>query len=307
MYNNVTNSLGNSVAQKFEANGKELNEEPGIQWHDFGARNYDAALGRWMNLDPLAEKYYEYTPYNYVGSNPIIRTDPTGMDWYTDKDGNYHFNPELNEENSKEILKKGQKYVGQEKFLFRSTYKGQGVGGQSYMLNSDGSVTDYNKDDNGAIDSGSSVEIWGKTITAYDDKPSENLTKNGDTFKSIDGNTYKFQNNEWVKLSGNLMDASFLRVGSTGLVSAGNNTIIMDQAQITQMMKSNLSNLTDIQGFTSGMVIGTVVSKKPPLPNGIAVSLTILYNQCKGLFDQLEQNKTHDVKVDKARKQIKKK
>ena len=43
-----------------------------LEWLDFGARNYDAALGRWMNIDPLAEKYYEYSTYNYTANNPLF-------------------------------------------------------------------------------------------------------------------------------------------------------------------------------------------------------------------------------------------
>ena len=77
-YNNVVSSNGNSVAQKYGFGGKELNDELGIQWMDFGARNYDASLGRWMNLDPLAEKYISITPYSYVANGPIIATDPDG-------------------------------------------------------------------------------------------------------------------------------------------------------------------------------------------------------------------------------------
>jgi RHS repeat-associated protein len=52
------------VAQKFGFGGMELSEELGIEWMDFGARNYDASIGRWMNLDPLGEKMYEWSPYN---------------------------------------------------------------------------------------------------------------------------------------------------------------------------------------------------------------------------------------------------
>ena len=62
----------------YKYNGKELNEELGLDWYDFGARNYDAALGRWMNLDPLAEKYYNLSPNNYTANNPIYFVDPDG-------------------------------------------------------------------------------------------------------------------------------------------------------------------------------------------------------------------------------------
>ena len=62
----------------YKYNGKELQNEFGVEMYDFGARNYDPALGRWMNIDPLAERYSNYTPYNYVANTPLQAIDPDG-------------------------------------------------------------------------------------------------------------------------------------------------------------------------------------------------------------------------------------
>jgi len=79
-------STGGDI-QPYKYNGKELNRMHGLDWYDYGARHYDAAIVSWPTMDPLAEKYYSISPYAYYGDNPVRFVDPNGEVW-TDFDGN---------------------------------------------------------------------------------------------------------------------------------------------------------------------------------------------------------------------------
>jgi RHS repeat-associated protein len=89
-YNNVVSSNGNSTAQKFGFEGVELEESLGLNLHEMDWRHYDASIGRFMVVDPMAEQRNWLTPYNFVQNNPILRVDPTGLldDYGLDQAGN---------------------------------------------------------------------------------------------------------------------------------------------------------------------------------------------------------------------------
>ncbi|MFO8021849.1 MAG: RHS repeat-associated core domain-containing protein, partial [Perlabentimonas sp.] len=59
-------------------NGKELHEELNLDWYDYGARFYDAALGRWHVVDPLPKPHESV--YAAFSNNPIVFVDPDGRD-----------------------------------------------------------------------------------------------------------------------------------------------------------------------------------------------------------------------------------
>lgn len=67
---------------RYGCQGQEMDDEVKGEGnsYDFGARMLDPRIGRWITIDPLAKKYPNLTPYNFVGNMPIIAIDPDGKD-----------------------------------------------------------------------------------------------------------------------------------------------------------------------------------------------------------------------------------
>ncbi|NUQ24995.1 MAG: hypothetical protein HUU34_13670 [Saprospiraceae bacterium] len=66
----------NSDVQPYLYNAKELDAETGLYY--YGARYYDPKTSIWVSVDPMAEKYAGWSPYNYTLQNPVRFVDPDG-------------------------------------------------------------------------------------------------------------------------------------------------------------------------------------------------------------------------------------
>ena len=71
-------SSQNGEVQRYKYNGKELDRLNGLDWYDYGARNYDAALVVWNGVDKLSERYYPISSYSYCLNNFVNNMDKDG-------------------------------------------------------------------------------------------------------------------------------------------------------------------------------------------------------------------------------------
>ncbi len=75
-YNNAVSPNGNSMANKFKFNGKELEESLGINLYEMDMRQYDPTIARWTSIDPVI--HHSLSPFNSFDNNPIFWADPSG-------------------------------------------------------------------------------------------------------------------------------------------------------------------------------------------------------------------------------------
>lgn len=65
---------------KYKFQGQELQDELGLGWYSYKWRNYDPAIGRFMSIDPLTEKYEDYTPYQFSSNQPVHAKELEGLE-----------------------------------------------------------------------------------------------------------------------------------------------------------------------------------------------------------------------------------
>jgi len=70
----------NRKTYQYKFQGQERQDELGLNWDSFKWRNYDYAIGRFMSIDPLAEKYNYQSPYNFSENRVIDSRELEGLE-----------------------------------------------------------------------------------------------------------------------------------------------------------------------------------------------------------------------------------
>jgi RHS repeat-associated protein len=79
--------------QPYKYNGKELDRTHNLDFYNYEARSFDPTLMRFTSVDPMAEKYYNVSPYAYCANNPVNVIDPNGKELiFITKNNQYTYN-----------------------------------------------------------------------------------------------------------------------------------------------------------------------------------------------------------------------
>jgi RHS repeat-associated protein len=158
-----------SLQTRFGFNGKEKDTHlhNSLTHYDYGFRIYNPAIGRFLTVDPLEQKYPSIAPYTYVANNPINLLDP---------DGRYILPAKMAEQYSKlagflqngikgllanENIRSGLKLIGgfsDDQISELSRY-GEGIQIQLMQLDNDAKDHPQDLEINGLTDSKSVIKI----------------------------------------------------------------------------------------------------------------------------------------------------
>jgi len=182
-----------SDVQDFKYNGKELDRLHGLDWYDYNARHMDAVRGVFTTMDPLAEKYYDISPYAYCHDNPINRIDIDG-NWdltvhlAQDREKNGYGIAVVSDRNGKEV--------------YRFQVRAEGVNGHDRMVKgSDTPLGEYDIPDDNPWIKGGSRKSYGPNHRLVMNPESGEIKKSGRDGIRIHGGRQENQSKDgkWKK------------------------------------------------------------------------------------------------------------
>jgi RHS repeat-associated protein len=132
---------------KYQYNGKELNDDYGLGLMDYDFRFYDPTIGRFTTFDPLAEIYDNQTPYAYAANNPINFIDFMGLG---PADGNPSYDPDKD------------KSIHTEAVVITATRLPKGMSGMASFLGNSGLIDAFDR--SGKVTAGVSNAIISNTL-----------------------------------------------------------------------------------------------------------------------------------------------
>jgi RHS repeat-associated protein len=202
---------GRSTLEKhrYGFNGKETDPETGL--NDFGARLYDNRLGRWLAIDPLADKFPYISPYNALNNNPIVYIDPDGKNaiiTVNKKAGTVHIQSNIHYSNSDlEKSAKGkianQSKIPSDEFVgeLEKRFNGMGnrtvnINGKKYTVTQSVTLICHDTDEErnqAAYDNDDDMLLFNMTTLAnasYEERKVAPIKDNGNAIKTA--GTYRF-------------------------------------------------------------------------------------------------------------------